>query len=45
LLAQQADVMSAVQRMRKTAQDKGNLKSDEQQKVETKTVENKQVIV
>jgi hypothetical protein len=44
-LAQQDDVMAAVQRMRKTAQDKGNLKSSEQQKVEVKTVESKQVIV
>ena len=44
-LAQQSDVMDAVQRMRKKAQDKGNLKSSEQQKVETKVVENKQVIV
>ena len=44
-LAQQGDVMDAVQRMRKKAQDKGNLKSTEQQKVETKVVENKQVIV
>jgi hypothetical protein len=44
-LAQQADVMAAVQRMRKKAQDSGNLKSSEQQKVETKTVESKQVIV
>jgi Protein of unknown function (DUF3300) len=44
-LAQQDDVMAAVQRMRKVAQDKGNLKSTEQQKVETKTVESKQVIV
>src|SRR6516225_8153652 len=34
-LAQQSDVMDAVQRMRKKAQDKGNLKSNEQQKVET----------
>jgi hypothetical protein len=32
-LAQQADVMDAVQRMRKKAQDKGALKSNEQQKV------------
>ena len=38
-LAQQRDVMDAVQRMRKKAQDTGNLKSPEQQKVETKTVE------
>src|SRR5690349_5727903 len=44
-LAQQGDVMDAVQRMRKKAQDKGNLKSTEQQKVETKVVENKSVIV
>src|SRR6186997_1449934 len=38
-LAQQSDVMDAVQRMRKKAQDTGNLKSGEQQKVETKVVE------
>jgi hypothetical protein len=44
-LAQQSDVMDAVQRMRKKAQDKGNLKSSEQQKVETQVVENKSVIV
>ena len=44
-LAQQSDVMDAVQRMRKKAQDKGNLKSGEQQKVETKVIENKSVIV
>jgi hypothetical protein len=44
-LAQQSDVMDAVQRMRKKAQDKGNLKSTEQQKVETKVVESKQVVV
>ncbi len=44
-LAQQSDVMDAVQRMRKKAQDAGNLKSTEQQKVEVKTVESKQVIV
>jgi len=44
-LAQQDDVMAAVQRMRKKAQDSGNLKSSEQQKVEVKTVESKQVIV
>ena len=37
--------MDAVQRMRKKAQDNGNLKSSEQQKVEVKTVESKQVIV
>src|SRR5882724_4874457 len=44
-LAQQNDVMDAVQRMRKKAQDTGNLKSTEQQKVETKVIENKSVIV
>lgn len=44
-LAQQSDVMDAVQRMRKKAQDKGNLKTTEQQKVETKVVENKTVVV
>src|SRR5215470_16769789 len=44
-LAQQADVMEAVQRMRKKAQDKGALKSSEQQKVETQVVEKKSVFV
>ena len=44
-LAQQSDVMDAVQRMRKKASDGGKLKSSEQQVVETKVVENKQVIV
>jgi hypothetical protein len=44
-LAQQSDVMDAVQRMRTKAQDNGNLKSTEQQKVETKVIENKNVIV
>jgi len=44
-LAQQNDVMDAVQRMRKKAQDTGNLKSNEQQKVETKVIESKTVIV
>jgi hypothetical protein len=44
-LAQQSDVMDAVQRMRKKAQDKGNLKSTEQQKVETKVIESKSVIL
>jgi hypothetical protein len=44
-LAQQSDVMDAVQRMRKKAQDAGNLKSSEQQKVETKVVETKQVVI
>ena len=44
-LAQQSDVMDAVQRMRKKAQKGGNLKSSEQQKVETKEVASKQVII
>lgn len=44
-LAQQGDVMDAVQRMRKKAQDNGALESNEQQKVETKVVEEKTVIV
>ena len=44
-LAQQSDVMAAVQRMRKKAQDKGNLKSNEQQTVETKVIETQPVIV
>src|SRR6266436_2710860 len=38
-LAQQNDVMDAVQRMRKKAQGTGTLKSNEQQKVETKVIE------
>jgi len=44
-LDQQSDVMDAVQRMRKKAEEKGSLTSNEQQKVETKVVENKTVIV
>lgn len=44
-LAQQADVMDAVQRMRTKAQGAGTLKSTEQQKVETKVVESKTVVV
>jgi hypothetical protein len=44
-LAQQADVMDAIQRMRQKAQAKGALKSNEQLRVETKVVENKTVIV
>src|SRR5437763_11566718 len=45
-LAQQSDVMDAVQRMRTKAQGTGNLKTSAQQTVETKTVEGgKQVIV
>src|SRR5580704_4063651 len=44
-LAQQSDVMEAIQRMRAKAEGKGNLKSTEQMKVETKVVESKSVIV
>ena len=44
-LAQQSDVMDAVQRMRKKAQDKGTLKSSEQVKVETQVIETKEVVV
>ena len=44
-LEQQSDVMDAVQRMRKKAQDKGTLTSTEQMKVETKVIEEKTVIV
>ena len=44
-LAQQQDVMDAVQRMRAKAKQSGNLKTTEQQKVETKVVETKEVIV
>ena len=44
-LSQQSDVMDAVQRMRKRAQDKGTLKTTEQQKVETQVIESKSVIV
>ena len=44
-LAQQNEVMDAVQRMRQKAKGTGNLKSSEQQKVETKVVDQKQVIV
>jgi hypothetical protein len=44
-LDQQDDVMDAVQRMRKKAEEKGSLTSNEQQKVETKVVDQKTVIV
>lgn len=44
-LAQQGDVMEAVQRMRAKAKEKGNLKTSDQQKVETTVIENKQTIV
>lgn len=44
-LAQQEDVMEAVQRMRRKAAEAGNLRSTEQQKVETRIVESKTVVV
>jgi hypothetical protein len=44
-LAQQSDVMDAIQRMRRKAQDSGKLASTEQQVVETRTEENKTVVV
>src|SRR5688572_11233937 len=44
-LGQQSDAMDAIQRMRKKAHDKGTLKTSAQQKVETKVVETKSVIV
>jgi len=45
-LAQQSDVMDAVQRMRGKAESKGTLKTSAQQTVQTKTVESgKQVVV
>jgi len=44
-LAQQGDVMDAVQRMRMKAKGAGALTSTTQQKVETQVVENKNVIV
>jgi hypothetical protein len=44
-LAQQSDVMDAVQRLRAKAKDGGKLASSEQQKVETKVVETKTIIV
>src|SRR5215472_7273752 len=44
-LGQQAQVLETIQSLRKRAQSAGNLKSNEYQKVETKTEENKQVII
>ena len=44
-LAQQKDVMDAVQRMRKKAKDKGTLKTTEEQKVDTQVVEGGQTVV
>src|SRR5262245_39799985 len=44
-LSQQKDVMAAVQRMRKKAEKKGNLKTNPQQKVQTQTVEGGQQVI
>jgi hypothetical protein len=44
-LAQQNDVMDAVQRMRGKAQEKGSLASNDKQTVQTQVVESKSVIV
>ena len=44
-LAQQQDVMDAVQRLRKKAKDGGKLESNDKMKVETKVVEEKTVVV
>ena len=44
-LAQQSDVMDAVQRLRGKAKDSGKLTSSEQQKVETQVVDDKTVVV
>ena len=44
-LAQQSELMDAVQRMHKKAQDKGALHTTEQQKVESSVIDNKSVVV
>src|SRR5881394_4027755 len=44
-LAQQSDVMDAVQRMRAKAQGTGNLKTGSEQKVETKTTQSGQQVI
>src|SRR5436190_12965059 len=44
-LAQQSDVMDAIQRMRQKAEGTGALASNQQQKVQTQTIESKEVIV
>jgi len=44
-LAQQSELMDAVQRMRVKAQHKGTLQTTSQQSVETKVIENKSVVV
>jgi hypothetical protein len=45
MLAQQADVMDAIQRLRKLAQDNGKLKSGKEQTVNVKTEDDKQYVV
>jgi Protein of unknown function (DUF3300) len=45
VLAQESDVMDAVQRMRQKAQSNGNLKSSDKAKVETQVIQDKSVIV
>ena len=45
VLAQQKDVMDAVQRMRAKAQGTGNLKTGSEQKVETKTTQGGQQVI
>jgi hypothetical protein len=44
-LAQQSDVMTAVQRMRMKAKDSGKLQSNEQQQVQTTTVEGQPTVM
>ena len=44
-LAQQKDVMDAIQRMRNKAQDTGALATNQQQKVQTQVIDSKEVIV
>src|SRR5215813_200069 len=44
-LAQESDVMDAVQRMRKKAQGTGALVSDQHQRVENEVIDNKSVVV
>src|SRR6516164_7208468 len=44
-LAQQSDVMDAVQRMRRKAEDKGTLQATALQTVDTKVIDNKSVVV
>jgi Protein of unknown function (DUF3300) len=44
-LAQQGDVMNAIQRMRRKAEGTGALTSNEHQKVETQMIDNKSVVV